>query len=70
MNLFPLLHQVIVAGGLDPMLLHSRKDLLDTEKGSRGTTMPTVRGRTEIWDGNVVLYKKICTISWPHILLS
>ena len=44
---FPLFHQVIVAGGLEPELRHSKVAGLDTEKGSGGDEMVTVWGNTE-----------------------
>lgn len=44
---FPLFHQVIVAGGLDPELRHSSTARRDTENGSVGGEMVTVWGRTE-----------------------
>ncbi len=43
---FPLLHQVMVAGGLDPWLLHSKLASAATEKGSDGWIISTVRGST------------------------
>ena len=43
---FPFFHQVIVAGGLEPELRHSKKAGLDTEKGSGGDEMVTVWGNT------------------------
>ena len=39
---FPLFHQVIVAGGLDPELRHSSTARRDTENGSVGGEMVTV----------------------------
>ena len=39
---FPFFHQVIVAGGLEPELRHSKKASFDTEKGSGGDVMVTV----------------------------
>ena len=44
---FPLFHHVIVAGGLEPELRHSKKAGLDTEKGSGGDEMVTIWGNTE-----------------------
>ena len=43
---FPLFHHVIVAGGLEPELRHSKKAGLDTEKGSGGDEMVTIWGNT------------------------
>ena len=43
---FPFFHQVIVAGGLEPELRHSKKASFDTEKGSGGVEMVTVWGNT------------------------
>ena len=48
---FPLFHQVIVAGGLDPELRHSRKAIRETEKGSSGSDMVTLTGKTEKQNG-------------------
>ena len=44
---FPLFHHVIVAGGLEPELRHSKKAGLDTAKGSGGDKMVTIWGNTE-----------------------
>ena len=39
---FPLFHHVIVAGGLEPELRHSKIAGLETENGSGGEEMVTV----------------------------
>ena len=45
MNL-PLFHQVMVAGGRDPIERHSTMAGLETENGSTGSTMVTFSGKT------------------------
>ena len=43
---FPFFHQVIVAGGRDPKLLHTKTTDLDTDNGSSGRTSCTDVGST------------------------
>ena len=43
---FPFFHQVIVAGGRDPLLLHTSITDLDTDNGSSGLSSCTVVGST------------------------
>jgi len=43
---FPFFHHVIVAGGRDPMLLHTNITAFDTDKGSSGRTNSTDVGKT------------------------
>ena len=43
---FPFFHQVIVAGGRDPLLLHTSMTDLDTDNGSSGLSSRTVVGST------------------------
>ena len=44
---FPLFHQVMMAGGLEPRLRHSMTAAREMEKGSEGSTMLTFNGSTE-----------------------
>jgi hypothetical protein len=44
---FPRFHHVMVAGGLEPTLLHSMAAEREMENGSDGSTMDTFKGSTE-----------------------